>query len=131
MLGRKAALVSFRLTEFDIEGKSQKPNTANGPDLEYTMKNTWLMITYLDPVNWETLREAINLLLRLYERRYLEQPEYYVQLRQKIRPSLPQRWGRSSLLALTRGPGLAVGQHNIDLVLHLARSRKENFMSPL
>jgi hypothetical protein len=40
MLGRKAALVSFRLTEFDIEGKSQKPNTANGPDLEYTMKNT-------------------------------------------------------------------------------------------
>ena len=89
------------------------------------------MITYLDPVNWETLREAINLLLRLDEREYLEQPEYYVQLRQKIRPSLPQRWGRSSLLALTRGPGLAVGQHNIDLVLHLARSRKEYFMSPL
>jgi hypothetical protein len=86
------------------------------------------MITYLDSVNWETLREAINLLLRLDEREYLEQPEYYVQ---KIRPSLPQRWGRSSLLTLTRGLGLAVGQHNIDLVLHLARSRKEYFMSPL
>src|SRR5271156_4533934 len=102
------------------------------------MKNNELMIAYPTPVNWETLGRLSNLLLRLENKSVLSTTSQSAQarpqlgcLRQKSWSSLPQRLGRSGLLALIRGLGVVIGQHNIGLVLRPARSHKEHFISPL